>query len=291
MEERKYNSYTNVTVIPFFEIEKIDFALCEQPRQRLQDFYNNCKVKPDVLTNGGFFGMSDGSTCFNYKDEGQNIHRTDLYKWGVGIIDEKTLMYGSIDNRTDWRDFISGYPILIDNYEAIKINFAKELNYRARRTVLAFTSEELFLIAIDLPGMNYKQMQEMLKFYNVQYAINLDGGGSTRKMVNGKTVTNGAENRAVDNVVAVYLKKAAETPSPEEKIIYRVQVGAYSKRANAEVMLAKIKALGGLYKKAYIRQIDGLYKCQTGAFAVKANAENLQQDLKLKGFNSFITTK
>lgn len=291
MKEKQYNSFTDVTIIPFSEIEKIDFALCEQPRQRLQDFYNNCEIKPDVLTNGGFFGMSDGSTCFNYKDEGQDIHCTNQYKWGMGIIDKKTIAYGSIDSRTDWRDFISGYPVLIDNYEAIKIDFAKELNYKARRTVLAFTSEELFLITIDLPGMNYKQMQEMLKFYNVQYAINLDGGGSTRKMVKGKTVTNGIENRAVDNVVAVYLKKAVETPNAEEKIIYRVQVGAYSKKENAEVMLEKIKALGDIYEKAYIRQVDGLFKCQTGAFAIKTNAERIQQDLKSKGFNSFITIK
>lgn len=291
MKQIKYNSYTDVTKISFAEIDRVDFALCKQPRQRLQDFYNDCERKPDVLTNGGFFGMSNGDTCFNYIDEQQNINRTDLYKWGVGIIDDKSLIYGSIDGRTDWRDFISGYPVLIDNYQAIKIDFAKELNYRARRTVLAYNDEYLYLISIDLPGMNYKQMQAMLVTFNVKYAINLDGGGSTRKLINGKTITNGTENRPVDNVVAVYLKKAAETPSSEEKIIYRVQVGAYSKRANAEVMLAKIKALGGVYEQAYIRQINGLYKCQTGAFAVKANAEKIQQDLKSKGFNSFITTK
>lgn len=285
MERIKYNDYTTVRKIPFSEIEKVDFALCAQPRQTLQNFYNVCERKPDILTNGGFFGMSDGSTCFNYVDDGQIVHSTDLYKWGIGIIDQKIMKYGNIDYRTDWRDFISGYPVLIDNYQPVTIDFAKELNYKARRTVLAFDPDYLYLICIDKPGMAYKAMQAMLQSFNVQYAINLDGGGSTRMMDNGQVVTNGSENRAVDNVVAVYLKKE------EERTIYRCQVGCYSQRANAETMLAKIKALGGIYEKAYVRNIGGYFKVQTGAFAIKSNAEHIRDDLKSKGFNCFITTK
>lgn len=34
------------------------------------------------------------------------------------------------------------------------------------------------------------------------------------------------------------------TPAPEEKVLYRVQVGAYSVKSNAEAMLKKIKAAG-----------------------------------------------
>lgn len=55
-------------------------------------------------------------------------------------------------------------------------------------------------------------------------------------------------------------------------------------------MLAKIKALGGIYESAYIRLVNGLYKIQAGAFGVKANAERMRDDLKSKGFNCFITT-
>lgn len=79
MEKLKYNSYTTVIKMPFNEIDKIDFALCKQPRQTLRAFYDDCAVKPDILINGGFFGMSDGSTCFNYMDEKELIHTTNLY--------------------------------------------------------------------------------------------------------------------------------------------------------------------------------------------------------------------
>ena len=42
------------------------------------------------------------------------------------------------------------------------------------------------------------------------------------------------------------------TPTPTEpKKLYRVQVGAYSVKANADAMLAKVKAAG--FKDAYIK--------------------------------------
>ena len=48
------------------------------------------------------------------------------------------------------------------------------------------------------------------------------------------------------------LHTATETPTPiEPKKLYRVQVGAYSVKANADAMLAKIKAAG--FKDAFIK--------------------------------------
>lgn len=60
MNITKYNDYTQVIKMPFTEIGKIDFALCAQPRQTLNAYYNNCTEKPDILINGGFFNMSNG---------------------------------------------------------------------------------------------------------------------------------------------------------------------------------------------------------------------------------------
>ena len=49
--------------------------------------------------------------------------------------------------------------------------------------------------------------------------------------------------------------------------------------------------IGAGYKNAYVRMIDGIYKVQVGAFSHKENAENVLKDLRKKGFNPFITTK
>lgn len=72
----------------------------------------------------------------------------------------------------------------------------------------------------------------------------------------------------------------------KESILYRVQVGAYTERANATTMLAKVKAAGF---DAFITISDGYYKVQVGAFSKKANADGQLQVLKKAGFEAFIT--
>lgn len=53
-------------------------------------------------------------------------------------------------------------------------------------------------------------------------------------------------------IIAEYfgMKKTSATEETEEKVLYRVQVGAYSVKANADTMLAKVKAAG--FTDAYI---------------------------------------
>lgn len=68
--------------------------------------------------------------------------------------------------------------------------------------------------------------------------------------------------------------------------IYRVQVGAYSVKKNAENMLAKVKASGF---DGFVKRIDGWYKVQVGAYSVKRNAENMLAKLAQAGFNGFIS--
>lgn len=77
----------------------------------------------------------------------------------------------------------------------------------------------------------------------------------------------------------------AETPSG---VLYRVQVGAFSKKTNADAMLKKLKAAGF---DTYMVQVDGLYKVQVGAYSKKSNADAMAAKLKASGFDTYITTK
>ena len=276
-------SYISVVELPQTLISKFDTALCQQPRQTLKAYYDSCAVKPSIISNGGFFSMSDGSTAFNYTDEGIIISSNSLYKEGFGTVNGE-LKYGVI-GQEKFEDFVSGYPVLIKAGAAVPITIASEINYKARRTVLAYNKENIFIVAIESPGMNFSQMQSFLRTLKVDYAINLDGGGSTKILRDGKCITNALANRPVDNIMAIYLKP---------KVIYRVQLGAFSKKANADAFLAKIKALPDTinvgYKNAYVRKVGSYWKVQGGAFSVKANATRVINDLKCKGYNAFITT-
>lgn len=76
-----------------------------------------------------------------------------------------------------------------------------------------------------------------------------------------------------------------ETPGT----LYRVQVGAFSVKANAEKKLRAVKAEG--FEDAFVTCVDGkLWRVQVGAFSVKANAERRMAELKEAGFSGYVTT-
>jgi hypothetical protein len=81
------------------------------------------------------------------------------------------------------------------------------------------------------------------------------------------------------------IKPAPEKPSGG---LYRVQTGAFKVKANADAMLAKVKAKGF---DTYMVKVGDLYKIQVGAFKVKANAEATLKKLQAAGFSGFITTE
>lgn len=277
------------------EISRLDFALCNQPTETLKQFYDRQTRKPDILMNGGFFCMADGETCFTYMDEKQQINFDPARVMGIGIVDERDLVFGRISNRTDWRDFISAYPVLIEHGRSLPITDAKEVDGKKRRSILAYNGSYVYMIAVELPGMNFAECQQMLLDLGIEYAIGLDGGGSTKLLYKGKSVTSSLYNRKVDNVVAVYLKSSDAAPPPEEpKTIFRIQVGAFGKIENAYAFRDQIRALpdtiGANYAGAYVRQINGLFKVQVGAYSIRDNAVRVVADLSKHGYNAFITT-
>lgn len=211
-------SYVRVAEIPKSKIKKIDFAVCNQPTETLLSFYNRQSTKPAIVVNAGFFCMSSGATVFNLVSEGTTYSHNNSYQWGMGVLDNKELLYGCLTQR-NWRDFISGYPVFLDNGKKCKITFAQEINYRARRTILGYNDTTIFVICIESPGMNFSQIQNFLLELGLKYAINLDGGGSTKMLHYGKSVTKDATNRPVDNVLAIYLdEEANKIPTVNEKI-------------------------------------------------------------------------
>ena len=66
---------------------------------------------------------------------------------------------------------------------------------------------------------------------------------------------------------------------------YKVQIGAYTVKANAEKRLAAVKTAGF---EAILKYEDGYWRVQCGAFSVRSNAEALQKRLKGKGFTAII---
>lgn len=69
------------------------------------------------------------------------------------------------------------------------------------------------------------------------------------------------------------------------KTLYKVQIGAYKQKENAENVVNKLKK-----RKfpAVCVKVGDLWKVQSGAFSIKNNAEVRMNDLKRAGFNAII---
>ena len=107
-----------------------------------------------------------------------------------------------------------------------------------------------------------------------------------------KIIDTAAEQAAMGVAVAKGILKTLNIAYVEEKVestssLYRVQIGAYSQKSNADAMLKKVKAKGF---DAFVTKVGNLYKVQVGAFSKRANAEAMLDKVKKAGFDAFITT-
>jgi cell division septation protein DedD len=77
------------------------------------------------------------------------------------------------------------------------------------------------------------------------------------------------------------------TPGAPAPQLFRVQVGAFKVRANADAKAARLRALG---HETIIVERGGYIRVQVGAFAQRPNADRLAATLKSQGFSTFVTT-
>ena len=96
------------------------------------------------------------------------------------------------------------------------------------------------------------------------------------------------KNVQYDEIIAG-VNGVAVTPTvsttPTASKIYRVQVGAFGVKANADKYAAELKGKG----YSVITALDGkIYRVQVGAFSVRANADKLAKELQGKGYKTII---
>lgn len=91
-----------------------------------------------------------------------------------------------------------------------------------------------------------------------------------------------SHHSAIAEAVNKRLGTATETPSENAKTLYKVQIGAFSKRENAETLEKKLKSAGF---DTYILAAGKYFKVQVGAFSVKSNAESTLAKMKNAGYS------
>ena len=310
------DGYSNINVIEFpgAELKKVSIDMCTQPKLSPSNMYKTYATdnKPNILVNCSFFATSTGDSIFNLVSNGVVYsENNDLaYKNGYGVTKAGAFDSGSYI-KDYWEDFTTVYPVLILNSKALPIVTAQEINYKAHRNILGWTKnkETIFNIGIEGSGMTFEEVQSFIfsLYPTVEYAANNDGGGSLVQLFDGNKISDIGWERPVDNVLSIWVrsdaeraqaekeqaeKEAAEAQKPK-KVGYRVQLGAFSKQANAVNYCNEVKKLKSNvidYSKAFVTYDKDrkLYRVQVGFFSKKENAQKVVDDLSRLGFGSFI---
>lgn len=205
----KINSYTQLDIVPHSSIEAVAFEKCADPKETLGSYYSSKKKKPQIMINGGLFNMSTGHNVMSFVCDGEEQNYQNGFT-GMGVLggDPAKLVYGT-DKAQKWKYFMTAYPMLVINgKENTVYGNASSLNYLTLRSAVGVREDgTLLILTVDKPGMKFAEMAKIFVEYDAQYAMNLDGGGSVRKMHENKVMNTPIENRPVDNVFCVYLKE------------------------------------------------------------------------------------
>lgn len=273
------------------QIQEISIDMCPQPKLAPGEMLKTYTQTPNVLINCGFFATSTGESTFNIISDNIVYSTSNQYTGGFGITQERELKGGEVYER-QWKDFVSSYPTLIKDGQVLPYDWlwGKEIDYKAHRNIFGWTQDKVFDIGIEGSGATFKEMQELIitLYPEVEQAFNLDGGGSLTQYFDGERISDSGWERPIDNVLIIFMKPG------EKKILYRAQLGAFSKKQNADNYLNKIQSLKTElhdYSDAYVKYIEPYYKVQCGAFSKKENAENMLTDLKNHGYEGFIVTE
>lgn len=163
--------------------------------------------KPSYLMNAGFFA-NVAKPVFNLITGCWRASSDALYKWGIGQEHNGKITYGSVD-LIDYRNFVSGYPVLLDSGTVPSMSYADEIKGLNPRTAIGYDDKYFYMVTIDgrspgRPGMTLNALAAYMKYIGCNFAINLDGGGSSRFYEDADLVNLPCENRPVNSVLAIW---------------------------------------------------------------------------------------
>lgn len=216
----KRDSYINVIEVRKDKIKKVDLIVANTKNklETLDSMYRRLPEKPLAMINGGLYFIDDKTGIA----KSLNLLFTDDITYAIGSYSQKGFLFypdGSIAfgefKYTKGVQMIGGSPTIIEDGKIVldKGNMENSLITTDQpRTAVGMNDEYFFLIAIDgrqknMPGMTIDELSKfMLNSLSCKYGISLDGGGSTKMILNEKVYNSPTENRLLHNSLALYMR-------------------------------------------------------------------------------------
>ena len=163
------------------------------------------KYKPDYMINLALYDMTSGENITNLIDEGVSSGYLFTDE-GIGIKGDNELVF-STKNDKNIRDFVAGSPILSKNGEkAIDWGnkYSEYVDGAHIRSTIGFNAKEVILYTTD-KEVTLNTLAESMIRAGCDYAINLDGGGSSHLQEGEKIYRKSIRKNA--SWLLIYLKK------------------------------------------------------------------------------------
>lgn len=249
----KPKPWITVVSIPFDDIEMLDLQMGNEPVEKPRDLYKRLAKKPAFIMNGVMYDVKTGKTCTNAVDDGKRVS----YGFSTfGLVTQKdgSFSFSDYSSVKGCKDFAGGGPALIKNgVISIDGNYGAYFMGDNPRSSVGRSKTDFIMVAIDgrnevndvvYEGMTVREEAEFMLSLGCVDAINFDGGGSTILLHNGKEINTPCDDRAVDNMLCIYLKEGVTGMT--KRIVYisastqsqNIGVGQYGTEQDRMMYLA-----------------------------------------------------
>lgn len=216
----------------------------------------------------------------------EDIYNTPLEKAQIANREGGDFLISFHRNSSPQADQYSGVETLVYNLNGRKVELAEAINeeleqagfrnlgIKERPGLVILRRSRMPAVLIEAGFLNTAADNELFdeRFDAVAQAI---ADGILQTLQDGEKPPAGSENPQRPPVM------------PETGRYYRVQTGAFRRRAYAEDLLYEL--LGQNFP-AFLLHENGLFKVQVGAFRQLDHAVQMEQALRRKGYATFLTT-
>ena len=182
------------------EIQRV--SIVQLGGKTMGEWYAAQEEKPDMMINASLWDKT-GAIGTIWQDG--RLIRNEGTGFGFGV--NTAGGWGFADPwGIQWRDYITGYPALVKAGKALSDSVdSYVMNAKTKRSAVAAAGNRLYFITAD--NMTGAGLRKALVSFGVYSAIGLDGGGSSRLLVDGRAVNSPTDDRKCPNAIAVWLKK------------------------------------------------------------------------------------
>lgn len=203
-----------VVDIPTDSIRKIEIV--QLGSQTMGQWYNQQTDKPKYMLNASLWDENGpiGTIWLDGK-----LTRDEGSGYGFGV--NKNGDCGFADPwSVAWQDYITGYPSLIESGKPTTHRVDSYVqNALTKRSCVANAAGHLYLITGE--SLTVDDLRAELAAFGAYNAINLDGGGSSRLMINGNAVNHPTDNRCCKLAIAVWVNESGmqDVPNKEDEVM------------------------------------------------------------------------